>query len=182
MDPARNGDSPGRRLRSRSLRSAAAGVIVNEAVEPETDHEDRSEHVPPIDERPHLGVAGSFWWIDFADRNFGGAVAEPEQLDQKIDFELVAVEPVLPQIDPGIVQHRDLHRPVAVRALRHALASEHADQERMKPRRQLSVERHLAPVTAAGQKTRAYHEVKVLVANRIEKTRDLFRRILVVAG
>src|SRR5437016_6729678 len=52
----------------------------------------------------------------------------------------------------------------------------------MNPGRQLSVERHVAAVPTAREKTRADDEVIIGVADRIEQTRDLLRSILVIAG
>src|SRR5262249_6395653 len=97
---------------------------IDQPVEAEPDDENRAQHVPPIDQRAHLGVPNRPRWIDLADRNLGGAIAELDQLHQQIDFELVAVEPGLVQVDPRIVQHRDPHRPVAVGALADPLAAE----------------------------------------------------------
>src|SRR6266478_4168068 len=132
------------------LRTDSAG---QDAIETKPDSEYRAQHVPPVHKRAHLGIALGSGWINLCDRRLGGAIAELQQFHQEINFELIAVEPFLVQIDARISEDGYLHGSVSVRALTDQLATKQTHQSRVQPRSHFPVQRHVATVSSALEKT-----------------------------
>src|SRR4051812_44768000 len=89
---------------------------------PQAEVNDRPEDAPPVDDRPHFRVTELVARIDLRHRHLGVPVAEADRFEHQVRLELVAVEPLLPPVDPGIAQQAGLERAEAVRALGDALA------------------------------------------------------------
>ena len=90
--------------------------------QPKTEVDDRPEDAPPVDARPHFRVAQRVRRIDFRHRDLHVAVAEPDRFQHQVRLQLVAIEPLLPPVDPRIAQDRGAEGAEAVGALGDALA------------------------------------------------------------
>src|SRR5262245_47831891 len=80
----------------------------------------------------HLGGAAAM--IADGHRRLLHAVAGAHGLVQQVGFQLVAIEPILRELDAGIVEQRELERAQAVRAVGDGVAAREPEQQRVELR------------------------------------------------
>src|SRR5689334_2471323 len=144
----------------------------------EAQVDERAQDAPAVLEA-HLRGAPSM--ITDGHRSLLDAVARAHGLVEQIGFELVAVEPVLFEPDPGIVQERKPERPQPVRAVGDGMAARDAEQHRV----------DLGEPAAVGRDSRrgparepagALDQVGFAGEEGHEDSGQLVRLVLVVAG
>src|SRR5262245_6328397 len=143
---------------------------------------------PQVDERPQDAPAvlpahlrGAAAMIANGHRRFLHAVAGAHGLVEQVGLQLVAVEPVLLEPDPGVVEQREPERPQAVRAVRDRVSAREPEEPRVELGEPAPV-RGDAGGRAAGQPARALDQVRLAREQRDQDARQLVGLVLVVAG
>ena len=69
------------------------GAAGNSFLDSQSNQEYGPQHIPPVDQRPHLGIPDLLRRIDLRHRRFRGPNPQLQNFHQQVDLELVVIEP-----------------------------------------------------------------------------------------
>src|SRR6185369_13871046 len=172
-----------RLYRARISRSGSTSFrkLMASLLEPEADQEERAQDGIPALEGDHLGVPLHLLVVDLAHRRLAHLVSALHDLDEEVGLELVFDQPLLPEVDPWIVQQAALEHPEAVGGIGGREAEEGAEEERVDAGEVGARARHVDP-RPAGHPARAVDVVEAAVEEVVHDVADVRRIVLVVAG
>src|SRR5665811_11858 len=150
------------------------------SLHPESKKEGRPEQPPPVADPPHLRVSLR-GVIPDGHRVLHDAVPAPDDLEENVRLQVVAVQPGLVQVDRRVAQELRPEDAEPVRGVRDAVEGEDAEDHRVDPGPEP------APAggphhPAAAHPARALDVVRLAGEQVIECADKLFRLVLIVTG